>query len=81
LISPKVDQLRVGDKVELKHVEHLPATIHGQVGDPAGRIAVQTYAVKETRSTVTVLWQDGTLETLMSTELIPYLNPDESDCW
>lgn len=30
---------------------------------------------------MTVLWQDGSRETLSSTELIPYLNVDEHDCW
>jgi ubiquitin-conjugating enzyme E2 O len=73
--------MRVGDKVHLKDCVDLPITTHGQEGDPAGVIAVQTFVVKETKTTVNVLWQDGTQETLPSTELIPYLNPDEYDCW
>jgi ubiquitin-conjugating enzyme E2 O len=37
--------------------------------------------VKETMTRVTVLWQDGASEVLDTKELIPYLNPDEYDCW
>lgn len=73
--------MRVGDKVLLKDTTGLPRTTHGQEGDPAGVVVVQTFIVKETCTTVTVLWQDGTEEVLRSTELIPYLNPDEYDCW
>jgi ubiquitin-conjugating enzyme E2 O len=73
--------MRVGDKVVLKNAANLPVTKHGRASDPAGVIEVQTLVVKETRTTVDVLWQDGTRETVNSKELIPYVNPDEYDCW
>lgn len=44
-------------------------------------LEVRTFVVQETRTTIAVLWQDGTRETLNATETIPYLNPDEYDCW
>jgi ubiquitin-conjugating enzyme E2 O len=56
-------------------------TIHGHEGEPAGAVAVSALTVQETRTTVDVLWQDGTQAALRSTELIPYMNPDEYDCW
>ena len=65
----------------LKDGTNVPTTIHGQEGELAGTIVVSALTVQETRSTVNVLWQDGTQETLRSTELIPYMNPDEYDCW
>ena len=73
--------MRVGFKVYLKDDAGVPVTRHGQDGEPAGSVEVNALMVKETRTTVNVLWQDGTQETLPSTELIPYLNPDEYDCW
>jgi ubiquitin-conjugating enzyme E2 O len=71
----------VGDKVFLKDATDAPVTTHGQEGDPAGTVTVKAFAVQETRTTVNVLWQDGTQETLRATALIPYMNPDEYDCW
>ena len=75
------EDMRVGNKVLLKDCVGLPVTTHGREDDRAGVVTVQTFVVKETKTTVNVLWQDGTQETLPSTELIPYLNPDEYDCW
>jgi ubiquitin-conjugating enzyme E2 O len=81
LIRSKHDQdMRVGDKVRLKNTTSLPSTTHGQEGDP-GVVVVRTFVVRQTCTDVTVLWQDGARETMKSTNLIPYLNPDESDCW
>ena len=38
--------------------------------------------VRKTRTTVNVLWQDGSVtKHIPSTEVIPYTNPDEYDCW
>lgn len=54
---------------------------HGKEEDPAGVVHVQTFAVAETETMVDVLWQDGVRDTIKSTDLIPYLNPDEYDCW
>ncbi|KAH7912999.1 hypothetical protein BJ138DRAFT_1147026 [Hygrophoropsis aurantiaca] len=82
VIRTKSDDIRVGDKVLLNNSdENVPTTRHGHIFDPLGQVTVQTLCVKETRTTAHVLWQDGTTETLQSTELIPYLNPDEYDCW
>lgn len=74
-------EMRVGDRVRLKDVGGLPSTRHSQEGDNSDVITVQTFIVTETKTTLDVLWQDGVQETLRSTEVIPYLNPDEYDCW
>jgi len=73
--------MRVGERVVFKDPTRPPFTTHGQETDPASALVVRTLVVKETRTTLDVLWQDGTRETLNSKELIPYLNPDEYDCW
>ncbi|KAI9445331.1 hypothetical protein H4582DRAFT_2071007 [Lactarius indigo] len=73
--------MRVGDKVILKDATNLPSTRHGKEGEPYGVIEVRVYVVRETQTTVDVLWQDGSTETTLTTRLIPYLNPDEYDCW
>lgn len=83
LVKTRSDQdLRAGDRVVLKDflLENLvaPISTHGEEGDA---ITVKKQTVKETRTSVNVLWQNGTQEVLRSTELIPYLNPDEYDCW
>ena len=55
---------------------------HGRPEEkPHGFIEVRTLVVKETRTRVNVLWQDGTREWLDARDTIPYLNPDEYDCW
>ncbi|KDQ63442.1 hypothetical protein JAAARDRAFT_169262 [Jaapia argillacea MUCL 33604] len=60
----------------------VPSTKHGRPTDPThGQIEVRTFTVCETRSTVDLLWQDGQREWVNSSELIPYMNPDEYDCW
>jgi ubiquitin-conjugating enzyme E2 O len=73
--------MRVGDKVILKDATSLPSTRHGKEGDPYGVVEVRVYVVRETQTTVDVLWQDGSKETMPTAKLIPYLNPDEYDCW
>lgn len=73
--------MRVGDKVALKNTLCNPETRHGKVSDTGGEIVVRAYVVEETHTTVQILWQDGTTEVLSSQKLIPYLNPDEYDCW
>lgn len=74
-------EMRVGDRVRLKDNAGLPVTRHGQEGDGVDIVTVQTFMVTETKTTLHVLWQDSTQETLISTDVIPYLNPDEYDCW
>jgi ubiquitin-conjugating enzyme E2 O len=81
MVRSKSEQdMRVGEKVLLKNSDSLPSTTHGQEGDP-GVVVVHTFVVRQTCTDVTVLWQDGVHEMVKSTNLIPYLNPDESDCW
>ncbi|KAH9039937.1 hypothetical protein EDB84DRAFT_1477060 [Lactarius hengduanensis] len=65
--------MRVGDKVILKDATNLPSTRHGKEGEPYGVIEVRVYVVRETQTTV-----DKRCSRPM---LIPYLNPDEYDCW
>lgn len=82
LVKTRSDQdIRVGDKVVLRDAADSPVTIHGQEGEPAGTVTVSALTIQETRTIVDVLWQNGTQETIRSTELIPYMNPDEYDCW
>ncbi|KAL4069739.1 hypothetical protein V8B97DRAFT_2008249 [Scleroderma yunnanense] len=81
VIRTKSGDIRVGDKVFLANGEDVPTTVYDAGGDPSTNIVIQTLCVQETCTTVTVLWQDGIRETLSSTELIPYLNVDEYDCW
>ena len=82
LLRSRAEQLaRVGDKVLLKSWQNGPFTRHGKPTDPGGDIEVRAYVVKETQTKVTVLWQDGESEVMDAKALIPYLNPDEYDCW
>lgn len=82
MIRRRAEQaLRVGDRVVLKDQEGVPVSTHGREGEPPGVIPVKTLLVKETRTRVNVLWQDGTRETLDASDTVPYLNPDEYDCW
>jgi ubiquitin-conjugating enzyme E2 O len=74
-------EMRVGDRVRLKDTTGIPTTRHSQEGDGSDVISVETLLVTETETTLDILWQDGLHETLKSTEVIPYLNPDEYDCW
>ncbi len=71
----------MGDRVNLKDSENSPVTVHGREGEPPGLVEVKTLVVKETRTLVHVLWQDGTRETLDAKDTVPYINPDEYDCW
>ncbi|KAF8913015.1 hypothetical protein CPB84DRAFT_1722037 [Gymnopilus junonius] len=74
-------EMRVGDRVYLKDTTGLPFTEHGKQGDMTGVVQVRTFLVTETSTEVEVLWQDGTKESLNAVDVIPYLNPDEYDCW
>ena len=58
----------------------VPASHHE---DPDSHITIDVDAltVVATRSRVEILWQDGTCEWVPSIEVIPYINPDEFDCW
>jgi ubiquitin-conjugating enzyme E2 O len=73
--------MRVGERVRFKDPTRPPFTKHGDENGANTSLIVRTLTVKETRTTINILWQDGTAETYDSKELIPYLNPDEYDCW
>lgn len=74
--------MRVGDRVTLKDSISTPMTVHGKEGEPPlGIYRVRTLVVSETHTMVNVLWQDGTRECLDARNTVPYLNPDEYDCW
>jgi ubiquitin-conjugating enzyme E2 O len=73
--------LRRGDRVYLKDHSSAPVTRHGE-GDPNGAIEVRALVVQDVRTSVDVLWQDGTMErNVPSTALVPYLNPGDTDAW
>lgn len=65
----------------LKSVPESSLTTHGREGARAGTMKVETFVVCETETFVDLLWQDGSKERVRSTDLMPYLNPDEYDCW
>ena len=73
--------MRVGDRVRVKDPRGTPITKHRRPTEPHGVIEVNTLMVQETRTTIDVLWQDGQRETMDARETVPYLNPDEYDCW
>lgn len=82
LVRRRAEQaMRVGDRVVLKDTPGLPVTRHGREDDVLHILEVRTFVVQETRTTVKVLWQDGTTAILDAKETVPYLNPDEYDCW
>ncbi|KAI0932058.1 hypothetical protein AcW2_000786 [Taiwanofungus camphoratus] len=82
LVRRRAEQtFRVGDRVLPKDTIGLPVTRHGKEEDIHNVLEVHTFVVRETRTMVNVLWQDGTRETLDAKETVPYLNPDEYDCW
>ena len=72
--------MRVGDRVRLKGAG-APVTKHGKQSELHGVIEVDTLIVQETKTTIDILWQDGERETLDARDTVPYLNPDEYDCW
>ncbi|KIK70823.1 hypothetical protein GYMLUDRAFT_32884 [Collybiopsis luxurians FD-317 M1] len=82
LIRTRLDfQMRIGERVQLKNTEGLPSTKHGREGEAGGVVTVDSFNVTATETEVDILWQDGHRETVRSVDVIPYLNPDEYDCW
>ena len=74
--------VRVGDKLRLKNHPQDSITRHGRHELENGVVlVVDTFEVIKTETTVHVLWQDGSTDELKATDLIPYLSPDEYDCW
>ena len=87
LVRSRAEKItRIGDKVKLNLAEPInpncyPYTRHGKSSDPGEELVVRNYVVNRTDTMVEVLWQDGSREFLSARDLIPYLNPDEYDCW
>lgn len=81
LVRGRSSTIRVGERVLLKDESKAKSTKHGRSADEHGVVEVRHHVVRETNTTVTVLWQDNVQETLPSVDLIPHLNPDEHDCW
>ncbi|KIY70179.1 hypothetical protein CYLTODRAFT_420028 [Cylindrobasidium torrendii FP15055 ss-10] len=77
----KAYQPRIGDRVNLVTGEEVPSTTHGPGVNSGEYVHVNALIVKQTETSVRVLWQDGTEEMCRSVDLIPYLNTDEYDCW
>ncbi|KAF8756072.1 Ubiquitin-conjugating enzyme E2 [Rhizoctonia solani] len=50
-------------------------------GESGRVLEVETMVVTESRSTAKIMWQDGIIEEVLGTAIIPYLNVDEYDCW
>jgi ubiquitin-conjugating enzyme E2 O len=50
-------------------------------GESGRVLEVETMTVTESRSTVKIMWQDGSIEEVLGISVIPYLNVDEYDCW
>ncbi|ELU39894.1 ubiquitin-conjugating enzyme domain-containing protein [Rhizoctonia solani AG-1 IA] len=46
-------------------------------GESGRVLEVETMVVTESRSTAKIMWQDGTIEEVLGTAIIPYLNVDE----
>ena len=74
-------EVRVADKVLLKNPPPDLVTRHGHTKDPLGIVEVANFVVIETRTMCDLIWQDGRRERVRSSELTPYVNPDEYDCW
>ncbi|KAL0578614.1 hypothetical protein V5O48_003405 [Marasmius crinis-equi] len=74
-------QLRISDRVNLKDTAGLPYTKHGREGEACGVITVHGFTMAHTETTLDVLWQDGTEESVQAVDVVPYMNPDEYDCW
>lgn len=81
VLKARSGDIRVGDKVVLPDDDTVPVVSLETGIETSSKIESRTLCVQETRTTVTVLWQDGSRETSPSTDLIPYLNVDEYDCW
>ena len=75
--------VRIGEIVTLEDHGNAPVSRHSCRTMPAegGIVEVRHFIVRDRKSQVTVLWQDGTKETKPAKELVPHLNPDEYECW
>ena len=73
--------IQIGDKLTLRDPPEEYLTRHGKPNEGGVQITVETFTVYETDTLVDILWQNGLRETVSSVALVPYLNPDEYDCW
>jgi ubiquitin-conjugating enzyme E2 O len=73
--------LTVGARVKLKDKTEVLVTQHGTEAGQCGVVTVDMYQVMETETELDVLWQDGSIETILARDVVPLLNPDEYDCW
>ncbi|KAJ4485954.1 hypothetical protein J3R30DRAFT_3443035 [Lentinula aciculospora] len=82
LVRNRLDfQMRIGETVRLKDTTGHPVTMHGREEEAGGVVTVNSFNVSATETEADILWQDGSRETLRSVDIIPYMNPDEYDCW
>ncbi|KDN41490.1 hypothetical protein RSAG8_07440, partial [Rhizoctonia solani AG-8 WAC10335] len=75
---------RVPDRVTFKDpgaYQKYNVTKTQHKGESGRVLEVETMIVTESRSTIKIMWQDGTIEEVLGTSVIPYLNVDEYDCW
>ena len=66
-------------KPHLMDSKGVSPTIHTSLSGKT-TFEVRTFAITETKTTVTVLWQDGTEGEHLSTDLIPHIT-DAYECW
>lgn len=67
--------------VTIKNHSNTPVSRHLNRITEGDVIEVRHFIVRDRQTQVTVLWQDGTKETMPAKELVPHLHPDEYDCW
>ncbi|KAI4523174.1 hypothetical protein K525DRAFT_222350 [Schizophyllum commune Loenen D] len=75
-------QLHVGERVFFRKFDSArPHTRHGRDQDPGGIFVCSAFKIIESETIIDLLWQDGTRDQRKATDVIPYLNPDDLDCW
>ncbi|KAL1748439.1 hypothetical protein HDZ31DRAFT_79580 [Schizophyllum fasciatum] len=75
-------QLHVGERVFFRKFDSArPHTRHGRDQDPGGIFICSAFKIIESETMVSLLWQDGTRDVRRAVDVIPYLNPDDLDCW
>jgi ubiquitin-conjugating enzyme E2 O len=81
-----IPPIRLEEKVLLRNThmaesKGIAPTSHGKKADNSGAFEVRTMVVKQPQSTLRVLWQDGTQESISSTEVVPHIVSDSYECW
>lgn len=67
--------------ITLKDHGNAPVSCHHNKITEGDVIEVRHLIVRDRKTQVTVLWQDGEKETKPARELVPHLHPDEYECW